>query len=186
MPEYRGTELALVRKGIDWGAIWGGVFCFFTIFVIFGVLGLAIFASVQGPGPSSTGAEYGIGAWTVVLTIIAMYVGGWAAGRLAGFSSRQEGMIHGFVVFGLSVVSMLVLVSLGGSALIATATQTATGAAAAGGPAASTPYLVSLMTGLGWGGFVALLLGWLAALAGAASAAPRRIEREVREIRPAA
>ena len=44
MAEYRSTEFAFVGRRINWGAIWGGVFCFIAICTVFGALGVAIFA----------------------------------------------------------------------------------------------------------------------------------------------
>jgi len=45
-----------------------------------------------------------------------------------------------------------------------------------------------VFSGLGWAGFVSLFLGWLAAMAGAASGAGRKAEQrgQLRDIRPAA
>jgi hypothetical protein len=83
------------------------------------------------------------------------------------------------MMFGLSVVSLLVLVSIGGSVLSGNA-----------GVAGSThsPYILTVFADLGWGGFVALFLGWLAAMWGSSSGVTHKAETssEIREIRPAA
>ena len=49
-------------------------------------------------------------------------------------------------------------------------------------------YALSVFAGLGWAGFVALFLGWLAAMLGcnAGTEAESKSPRESREIRPAA
>lgn len=205
MADYRSTEVAFVRRRFDWGSIWGGVFCFIAIWTVFGALGLAIFATVAHPAASKFDMGLGILIYAIVLTVVAMFIAGSATGRLAGVSTRLDGFYHGLVLYGLVLVCAFVLASLGGGLIAgsAAATNAATGGAAAENAANaaqnavnnvagtlgsySTPYIMNLLTTLGWGGFISLFLAFVAAVAGAASAvAPRVVEREVREIRPAA
>ena len=203
MAEYRSTEVAYVRRRFDWGAIWGGVFCFIAIWTVFGALGLAIFATFAHPGASKFDMGLGIGIYSIVLTVVAMFIAGSATGRLAGVPTRLDGFYHGLVLYGLLLVCAFVLASLGGSLLVGSA---AAGNAVSGGAAAEnaantaqnavnnavgtvgTPTILNMLVTLGWGGFITLFLTFLAAVAGAASGvAPRAaVEREVREIRPAA
>ncbi|HLH09215.1 MAG TPA: hypothetical protein VKW78_18400 [Terriglobales bacterium] len=154
-----------------------------AIWSVFGALGLAIFATNASANAAApiAGQGWGIGIWSIVLTIIAMYVAGRETGRLAGVDSRHDGLIHGLVMFGLSVVGALVLVSIGGSALSG-------GTGVNGGVHSS--YILTVASGIGWAGFISLFLGWLAAMFGASSgvahkATPANV-REMNEIRPAA
>ncbi len=181
---YRGANVAL-RKSTDWGAIWAGVFSFMAIWSVFGALGLAIFASNASTNAARpiTGQGWGIAIWSIVLTIIAMYVAGRETGRLAGVDNRHDGMIHGLVMFGLSVVGVLVLLTIGGSAI--------NGGTGVGGNV-HNGYALTIMSGLGWGGFLSLFFGWLAAMFGASSGVVHKAIdtghlREIdREMRPAA
>lgn len=75
---------------------------------------------------------------------------GRETGHLAGVANRHDGLIHGMMMFGLSVVGMLVLVSIGGSAL--------SGGTGVNGTAHS-PYILTVFADLGWLGFVASVLG---------------------------
>lgn len=168
---------------IDWKAIWAGTFIFYAIWAVFGALGVAIFASNANPntGAPVMGQSVGMAIWAVILTIIAMYVAGRQTGRMAAVTTRNDGLMHGLTMFGLAVVGLIVLVSLGGAAI-------AEGNTAA---AASThsPYALTVVADLGWGGFCALFLGWLAAMFGGASGVEHKVTRvqaEMREIRPAA
>ncbi|MGH9565397.1 MAG: hypothetical protein ACRD4F_19585 [Candidatus Angelobacter sp.] len=179
---YRDTRIPVARSRIDWKAIWGGVFVFMAIWSVFGALGLAIFASAASPNAAAPvlGMSIGIAIWSIILTIIAMYVAGRETGRLAGVTSRHDGLVHGLMMFGLSVVAMMVLVSIGGSALSGNTGVNGT---------AHSPYVLTVFADLGWAGFVALFLGWLSAMFGASSGVTHKAERtdtEVREIRPAA
>lgn len=154
----------------NWGAIWGGMFTFAAIWMVFEALAVAIF-----PDRASVGMQ----VWTVVLTIIAMYVAGIETGRLAGLTNRHDGLVHGIIMFGLSVVSTIVLATLATGVVIGAAVPRA-------------GYVFAFGPGTEWAGFFALLLGWFAAMGGASSGVARQ-SLEVRrpaeppiEMRPAA
>lgn len=169
---YRTPDSPVARRQTEWGSIWAGVFTVAAIWSVFGLLGASIFRVSAGGSVS----PWGMGIWSIVLTMVAMYVGGRVTGHLTGLQTRQDAAACGMTMFGLSAVSAAVLVILAG---------TASGTASA---AVSGPYLAGVINGAGWFGFVALLLGWLCAIAGAASARTR-VEREaapVRDIRSAA
>ena len=174
---FQGEELNVeFRRRADWGAIWSGVFIFTAIWAVFGSLGMAIFSSTAGPRTPELGL--GAGIWAVVLTIIAMYVAGLETGRLAGVADRRDGIVHGTTMFGLAIAVLLVLMMLAGNLVGANdAARNASTVSASS---------LTAFAGLGWAGFIGLFLGWLAAMAGAASAVVEPRARNVREIRPAA
>lgn len=170
---------AIVRSRIDWGAIWAGVFAFVAIWSVFGVLGTAIFASAANPNAARpiSGMGWGMSIWAIVLTVIAMYVGGRVTGDLAVIVNRRDGILHGLAMFGLSVMATLVIVLLAGLALPGSTTASV-----------HSPYLLDVASGLGWAGFLSLFFGWLAAMGGASSAVRTRtiVEKNVQPIRNAA
>ncbi len=177
---YRNEAVTVARSKMDWGAIWGGAFTFMAIWSVFGALGLAIFASNASATAArpTYGHVYGLGVWLIILTIIAMYVAGRETGRLAAVTNRHDGLIHGMIMFGLSVVGAIVIASLGGSAL---------NGVAGGNAGIHSVYGLGIAWQLGWMGFVALFLGWLAALWGASSAVEHKPSTQnVRDIRNAA
>ena len=176
---YRNQGINLNYRRTDWGAIWGGVFTFMAIWSVFGALGLAIFSGAVNPNATAPvlGMSVGMGIWAIVLTIIAMYVAGRETGHLAGVANRHDGLIHGMIMFGLSAVSAMILVVLGGTSL--------SGGTGVVGTAHS-PYVLTMFVNLGWIGFVALFLGWIAAMVGASSGVGQKVESNVHEIRPAA
>jgi hypothetical protein len=164
----RAPETGLVRARTPWGAIWAGVFSFVAIWSIFGFLGAAIFAS-SGSSPSNS---VGMGIWSVVLTMIAMYVGGRVTAHLAAGTNRADGTICGTTMFGLAVISTLIVFSVR--------------AAAIHGAAIAAPHLLSMSPTVDWFGFAALLLGWLCAMGGASSVRRAEMQAAPREIRTAA
>jgi len=169
------------------GAIWAGVFTFSAIWSVFGALGLAIFAGHANPNAALpvTGQSTGIAIWSIILTIIAMYVAGLKTGRLTKLTNRHDGLIHDMIMFGLSIVSAIILTSVAGAVL--------SGGNGVQGTSAHG-YMLGMYADLGWSGFLALLLGWLAAMAGGSQGVAKRIEpptcnvcdRDLRDIRPAA
>jgi hypothetical protein len=159
---YGRDELAVVSHP-NWGAIWAGMFSFLEIWAVFGTLGFSIFAGSASPNVAHPviGMSVGMGVWAVILTIIAMFVGGRVTGELAGISNARHGMMQGMIMFGLSVAAALLIVTMGGNAVDTTAVPAGT---------AHSSYLLTVLADLGWTTFVALFLGWLAAMGGASSA----------------
>ena len=147
----------------NWGAIWAGMFTFIAIWSVFETLGAGIFATSANPTAASpiAGMNLGMAVWSVILAIIAMFVAGRVTAQLAGIANSRDGMLHGMVMFGLSVAAFMAIAVVGGSAF-------------AGSTAAPVnthnPYLLGSFADIGWGLFVSLFLGWLAAMGGASTA----------------
>lgn len=182
---YRNEIRTYPIEKIAWGAIWAGVFAFVAIWSVFGMLGEAIFASSANANAAQpvSGMSVGMGIWAVILTIIAMYVAGRVTAHFADLADRNGRIMHGMAMFGLTVVSVIVMVILSGTALSG-------GNAVPGGVHSS--YMLTVFADIGWIGFVALFLGWLAAIGGAAhggvrqSSAGTTTSSNIRDIRPAA
>ncbi|MGH9686926.1 MAG: hypothetical protein ACRD5K_07540 [Candidatus Acidiferrales bacterium] len=146
----------------NWGAIWAGMFAFLAIWAVFGTLGVGVFASSANANASQPvlGMGVGIGAWFVILTIVAFFVAGRITGGLARTDASRDGAVYGIVMFGVSVTAFLMLVLIGGFA---------TGATIIHGTVHDASVLGDFSY-LGWTTFVGLFLGWIAAMAGAATA----------------
>jgi len=93
------------------------VFIFWAIWIVFEVLAFAIFPSRANAAVPVAGRGAGIAIWTIILTIIAMYVAGRETGHAAAVTNRHDGLMHGMIMFGLAVVSVLILTSLFGAVL---------------------------------------------------------------------
>jgi hypothetical protein len=171
---YANENLIVARRGVKWGAVWAGVFTFAAIEAVFGMLAVAIFVSPVNPAAVHpiTGLSVGASIWAIVLTVIAMYVAGMITGRLAEVSTRNEGAALGQVMFGLSVLGVLLLTLLAGVGMAA--------GAAAASPVA---HVVNALAGIGWATFIALILGWLGAMIGGSMAVRPRRDAAVQPIR---
>jgi hypothetical protein len=138
-------------------------------------IGLTVVEPMTGQAPWE-GVGIGAGIWWVVTALISLFLGGWAAGRLAGMPLRQDAMLHGVVVWGLiTFISVFFAVSGVG--------------AVASGPLGIIQQAMRQMSGQvgqinqmdltggvmmsAWWAFAALLAGVIAVAVGAALGAPR-------------
>jgi hypothetical protein len=177
---FENQNTGLTRTRMDWGAVWAGMFTFIGIWSVFGLLGVAIFASSANPNAAHpvSGMGWGMGIWAIVLTIIAMWFAGMETGRLAAASNRRDGVVHGMTMFGLSIAAVLILVVLAGIGMNG----------GSGVTAVHSSYFMDVVSGLGWAGFLSVFLGWLAAMGGAsAGSRPKAVvEKNVTTMRNAA
>lgn len=156
---YEDDRVPVVTRP-NWGAVWAGMFTFVAIWSVFGTLGMAIFANAANPSSSEpiAGISLGMAVWAIILTIIAMFVAGRVTGQLAGITNSRDGMVHGMVMFGLSIAAALLLLVIGGASAFGNAPVEGS---------SQTTYLLTTFSNLGWTSFVLLFLGWLAAMGGA-------------------
>jgi len=149
----RSMEVDVSRP--NWSAIWAGMFSFIAIWSVFGMLAIGIFEPLSHP---KAAGDIGLSIWGIVLTIIAMFVGGRITGDLVGPTNSR--IMHGMVMFGLSVAAAMVILAIGGNVFGSTQVNEMT----------HSSLLRGMIADQGWALFVALLLGWLAAMGGAYSA----------------
>lgn len=113
-------ELTNETYRIHWGAIFAGLFVTAGLWILFHILGMAAgFTAVSPNEPSSFGAALiGTGIWSVIYPLLALFAGGFVAGRTAGALERGSGAIHGGVLWGATMLLGIVLSGLAVSALV--------------------------------------------------------------------
>lgn len=130
-----------LKKRVSWGSVFGGVVTVLAVSILLSVLGSSIGLFMFDPfadNPvSGIGTTVGIG--TAVALIVSMIAGGFVAGKLAGV----DGLIHGFLVWGTTLIVgafLGVLLTVGAARL----TMNALGAASsvAGGVISGTGSIV--------------------------------------------
>jgi hypothetical protein len=142
---------AAVRR-ISWAAIFAGIIIVLVIQLTLSLFGIGIGASTIDPlqGETPTASSFSIGAaiWWVVVSIIALFAGGWVAGRLAGMPQETDGLLHGFITWGAStLVAVYFLTSAAGSILTGTFGVMGDALAATGqGMAALAPNISGMAT----------------------------------------
>ncbi|HVL83997.1 MAG TPA: hypothetical protein VM367_06880 [Pseudonocardia sp.] len=99
-----------------WGPVWAGGIVVLTTFLVLQLLFFAFGLLDLG----FEGAEAGMvgGIVTAVLALIAFFVGGLLAGASTLWRGADDGLLHGVLVWALSVLGILALAVIGGSALL--------------------------------------------------------------------
>lgn len=110
------SEIAYERWAhchINWTAIWIGALTAFAVLVVIGLAATALGAHLVGVENRVVDVRK-IGIWTMVVGVcgafFAAVAGGWAAVKIAGILHSEPAMIHGSIVW-LLTVPMLVAAS---------------------------------------------------------------------------
>ena len=140
-------DRAAVVKRISWGAIFAGVVMTLVTQLLLNILGLGIGASTINPVSEqnpANGIATGAGIWFIISSLIALFVGGWVAGRLAGIPRATDSLLHGLVTWGLGTLLLFyLLTSVVGSLIGGTFRVLGSGLSAVGSAAAATAPVVA-------------------------------------------
>jgi len=147
--EVRATR-PLTR--LSWGAIFAGVVIAVAVQLLLGILGTGIGLSMvdptEGTTPGAAGFGIGAGIYWLITTVVALGAGGYAAARVSGATERFDALVHGLVVWGVTLLLTLYLLTsavggiIGGAfrtvGTVAGAAGSTVGAAARAAPAAAS------------------------------------------------
>ncbi|MFC0398785.1 hypothetical protein [Paraburkholderia rhizosphaerae] len=134
---YLQTQEGLPR--VSWGAVFTGVTIALIAYVFMSVLGAAIGASLLSPLAHEDSARafgFGSGVWLIVTTIIAVFLGGYFAGRCAPLL----GWLHGLLSWALMVLFVIVAMTsivTGAAALVGNVANAGLAATASGSGASA-------------------------------------------------
>jgi hypothetical protein len=113
-------------RNISWRAIIAGAVAGLAIHILLTMLGLGLgLASLDPITDESPFTKLGIGAgiaWSVS-ALIALWCGGWVAGRFAPSDYHQSGLLHGLLVWSVATVAMLVFTTSSIGMLVGGATR---------------------------------------------------------------
>jgi len=134
---------ATIRR-ISWGAIFAGLFVALATQLLLSLLGVGIGASTIHLGSSDSASASGLGIggaiWFFLSILISLFAGGWVAGTVAGMPRRVEGLLHGVVVWSLTTLVTVYLLTTAIGGILGGATGLlgkAVGAAGTGAAAAA-------------------------------------------------
>lgn len=90
----------------SWGAIFAGTVLSLALIVLMGLLGLGFGFSAIDPAQQDIvgGADTGTPIWLFVSQIIALFIGGFAAARLAGHLGKPGALLHGATIWSLQTL----------------------------------------------------------------------------------
>jgi hypothetical protein len=131
------VEQVVERPRMSWGAIFGGAVTALGLWILLYAFGLAVGLSTLNPGNPGSARTAGIftGAWALIAPLIALFVGGWVAGRGANIHARGEGAAHGLVMWGLTTLIGASMIGVAMSAVVGGAVSVGKAAVSAGGSA---------------------------------------------------
>jgi len=100
------TEVVAERPGLRWGAIVAGAVTALGICALLYDFGLAVGLSRINPTAARALRPAGLfaGVWALIVPLVALFVGGWVAGRGAGIVGRGGGAVHGLVMWSLTTI----------------------------------------------------------------------------------
>jgi len=105
---------------VNWTAVWVGALSTICIMILFGLAGTALGAHLMGPDHRLVDVKR-LGMWTVIFSVCSAFfsavAGGWIAGKIAGILHSEPGMIHGSIVWLLTVPLLITAASLGAASL---------------------------------------------------------------------
>jgi hypothetical protein len=102
-----------------WSAIWVGALTALAVALVIGLAGVAVGAHQAVARPIVDWGDVGLATlgFSVLGTFLAFAAGGWAAGKVTGIRRAETAMLHGAIVWAVSVPLLLGLVALGAGAL---------------------------------------------------------------------
>ena len=154
--EQEGTLNRGFTGSLSWSGIIAGVFAALALQLLLNLLGIGVGASsidpAQGQQPGQ-GMAIGALIWFVLSWILSLAVGAWVACQFAPYEDRRAGAIQGFLVWSVSSIMLVYLLSTAAGSLIGgTASVIGRTAALVGSGAKSTvpgvAGLVSRATGI--------------------------------------
>jgi len=184
---FEERDLARVR----WSGVLAGLFLAVGAEMLLGLLGAAVGISAIDPRSAAPfdGAGTGGGVWMAVTSIIALFIGGYAAAKLGGSLRRADGVLAGVLTWATSLVlAMWLFGSVAGAA--AHRLEAIAPRVEANGQGARARAAGELLANQGeagraaWGAFGCVVLALVAAgIGGAAGAAGGRTRRTSQPMR---
>ncbi|GAN77322.1 hypothetical protein [Acidisphaera rubrifaciens] len=94
------------RPRVSWPAIFAGVVLAVAVEAALGMLGAGIGLGLAAPAQNPDAATLGTGGaiWALASTVIALLAGSYAAARLAGIPTRFDGVLHGLVIWAVTLL----------------------------------------------------------------------------------
>lgn len=121
-----GTEIPIERTGdvatrtgfrLSWGAVLAGLVIATALQIVLTMFGTAIGLAAYDPGGEKA-LGIGTGIWAIISLLIALFLGGTTTGWLAGRLSRTGGFLHGTLLWALSTLLTLWLITRGIGAIV--------------------------------------------------------------------
>ncbi|MGH9394702.1 MAG: hypothetical protein ACRD1E_11075, partial [Terriglobales bacterium] len=105
-----------IPRHMDWNGVWTGYMTFAGVSILLLSFVFGVGFSSLNPLESSSWSGVGTGtmAWSVVMILIATFLGAWVAGRTPR-TSKKHGMMRGITLWGMILLTVLVVAGWVGS-----------------------------------------------------------------------
>ncbi len=128
MDVHAAAAGAIARDPITWGPIWAGVLTAFGLFLLLSLVALAgglALVEVNGAGQPAQDLPVDLigSIVTGLFLVVAFFAGGFAASWSGGLVDEGRGIFHGFLVWALAMVLLLLFAALGIGQIFGTAGQ---------------------------------------------------------------
>lgn len=166
----QGEAVGVVSRVGDlvrWGPIWAGLLLALSIQLVLGSIGLAVILTTYDPAAANftQRAATTLSIWTAISSLIALFIGGYVAGRMAAVLGFRNGLAQGSMVWALAVVIGMILGLAGiGGVLSLTTIGNVMQALQLGGEEARR--VASIAAGSAWWFVVGAVIAWAAAAGG--------------------
>jgi hypothetical protein len=112
-PVSGAPEVPFWRDRVRWGPVWAGTLVALAVFVVLQLFFFAVGVLGPGYGGNTTG-----GIVSGVLALVSFFIGGLLAGASTAWRGAGDGLLHGVLVWALSMLGILVLALIGGSSVL--------------------------------------------------------------------
>ena len=152
--KHTGESMLESVKRISWGSVFAGVLIAIVIQIALSLLGIGIGLSTVDPKTEANpaaGLGTGTAIWYIITSLLALFTGGWIAGRLSPTRRPFDGIIHGILAWSLvTLVTLYFLTTtiggiLGGVGKLVGNTLGAAGNIAGQGVQAAAPAIKDAM-----------------------------------------
>jgi hypothetical protein len=114
---------------VRWGPIVAGLVIALSTQLVLSALGVAVGATNIGdsgaPRTDAPGVGVGVGIWSIISLLIALFVGGWTAARTSGRVSRNSALLNGAILWASTLALSAWLLSSGVSGAFGVAASNA-------------------------------------------------------------
>src|SRR5271165_4636142 len=105
---------------VNWTAVWVGALSTISIVLLFGLIAVSL--GVQLLGSEHRIVDFKkVGIWAIIFSVAGAFfsaaAGGWVAGRMAGILHSEPAIIHGAIVWLLTIPLLVAGAGLGASTL---------------------------------------------------------------------
>jgi len=143
-PGYGGAPTAVSQvveyhDRVRWGPILGGLVTALSLQLVLSALGAAVGLSTLSAGAQAGDVGIGVGIWTVLSILIALFLGGYATARASGPMSRTSSLINGAILWSTVLVASAWLLASGVSGAFGVLASAAGDAAGALGQGTNLP-----------------------------------------------